>query len=346
MAVRVLVVDDSAFFRRQITSMLQQDPEIEVVGSAINGEQAVRRVVRMKPDIVTMDIDMPVMDGIQAVREIMRQYPVPILMLSGMTTAGAKASLDAMEAGAVDVLAKPQGEDQGNAVLGIQLCQRIKVLSRQGIKKQRDPVRGEKVNAAPANSSERLSRNALDLVVIGSSTGGPVVVQGVLSALPANFPLPIVVVQHMPASFVPSFAERLDRVSALSVHQSSDGETIKSGQVYVVPGGMHTEIVSRRGSLSLKNRERLPNESFCPSVDIAFASADKACPGRVLGLVFTGMGADGCLGAKQLKASGSKVWAQSESSCTIYGMPRAVIEAKLADRVCDVAEFSRALTEL
>lgn len=352
MAVRVLVVDDSAFFRRRITSILNADPEIEVIGAAMDGEQAIRRVKRLKPDLVTMDVEMPVMDGISAVKQIMRECPVPVVMLSAMTTSGAKASLDALEAGAVDVLPKPQGADKGDGVLSNQLCQRIKMIARQGVGGNRSAASTAASPAKPVASgsskptTKGLSAKSLDLVVIGSSTGGPVVVQTVLSSLPKNFPLPIVVIQHMPASFVPSFAERLDRISELKVRQSIDGEAIETGHVYVVPGGIHTEIVPKRGALRLQSRERLPSESFCPSVDIAFESASKASPGRVLALVFTGMGADGCIGAKSLKSSKSTVWAQSEASCTIYGMPRAVIEAKLADRILDIPEFGRALSEL
>lgn len=344
MAVRVLVVDDSAFFRRRITNLLDSDPDIEVIGSAMDGAQAIRRIKQLKPDVVTMDVEMPIMDGITAVKQIMRQTPLPILMLSALTTAGAQASLDALEAGAVDVLPKPQGADKGDVALGKQFCQRVKAISRQGLR-SRPTIQA--TESRPASSvSKRLSAKAFDLVVIGSSTGGPMVVQSVLSALPANFPLPIVVVQHMPASFVDSFAERLDRVTPLKVNASRDGDLIQPGQIYVVPGGIHTEIMASRGNIRLKSRERQPSESFCPSVDIAFESASKACPGRVLALVFTGMGADGCLGAKQLKASKSMVWAQSEASCTIYGMPRAVIDANLADRILDPAEFGRALSEL
>lgn len=330
--------------------MLEEDPEIKVIGAAMNGEQAVRRTMSLKPDLVTMDVEMPGMDGITAVKEIMRQHPVPILMLSASTTSGAQASLDAMEAGAVDALPKPQGADHGDGVLGVQLRQRIKAIARQGSQpgsKGSTTVRSSApANAVPAQSPQRSKTKAYELVVVGSSTGGPMVVQQFLAGIPASFPLPIIVVQHMPASFVASFAERLNRVCPLTVKQSTDGETIQPGNVYVVPGGIHTEIVSARGHLRLQSRARKPNESFCPSVDIAFESASKALPGRVLAMVFTGMGSDGCIGARALKATHSTVWAQSEASCTIYGMPRAVIEAKLADRILDGNEFSRALREL
>lgn len=349
--VRVLVVDDSGFFRRRIRDMLTADPGIEVVGEASNGREAVEQVVRLRPDVVTMDIEMPELDGISAVREIMRRRPTPVLMFSSLTFEGAKATLDALDAGAVDFLPKRFSDISVDADKARQqLQQRVKGVGRQ---------RGVAASAAPASrdggarpAPERgaparaLRAAELDMVVIGASTGGPVALQRVLTRLPAGFPLPIVLVQHMPANFTKAFAQRVNDLCAIEVREAVEGDQLRRGLALLAPGGQHLGIVRRGNSLSVRLLEPNATQFYKPSVDVAFASAAEASPGRVLGIVLTGMGADGCEGAKRLKQGSSRLWAQDEATSVIYGMPGAVAKAGLTDRILPLDELADALAQV
>ncbi|BCX89213.1 two-component system, chemotaxis family, protein-glutamate methylesterase/glutaminase [Methylomarinovum tepidoasis] len=320
--IRVLVVDDSAFMRRRLTEILEEDSHLCVADVAANGAEAVRKVGRTRPDVVLMDVEMPVMDGIEAVRRIMRQHPVPILMFSALTHAGAKATLDALEAGAVDFLPKRLEDihnDQSAAKLILR--QRIRTVVRRRPRRRAAPqLQGE----APVV----LGRPGL--VVIAASTGGPVALQKILAALPQRTPFPLLLVQHMPANFTPSFAERLDQMARIQVREAADGDRLRSGTALLAPGGMQMTLGSG-GRIHL--REPAEGEIYRPSADVTFASVAEHFRGQVLAVVLTGMGSDGCAGARCLKSQGAKVWAQDEDSCVVYGMPRAVAEAGLADRV-------------
>ncbi len=353
-AVRCLVVDDSGFFRRRIEEILNADPGIEVVGLAVDGRDAIQKAQQLKPDVITMDIEMPVMDGITAVRRIMSDSPVPILMFSSLTHEGAKATLNALEAGAMDFLPKRFEEiskDQAEAKR--LLCQRVRGLARKPV--QRAPSRaGARTTAAtpspgvepaPAGRADRrridFRAADYDLLAIGTSTGGPVALQEVLKALPANFPLPILLIQHMPASFTPAFAERLDRLCAIRVKEAADGEVLEKGMALLAPGGMQM-ILDRKGEVTrVRVVESPPDQHYRPSVDIAFGSAARVFPGKTLAIVLTGMGADGREGAQRIKRGGGNVWAQDEASCVVYGMPAAV--AGFADRVLPLSRIGPGL---
>ncbi|BCX81596.1 two-component system, chemotaxis family, protein-glutamate methylesterase/glutaminase [Methylomarinovum caldicuralii] len=320
--IRVLVVDDSAFMRRRLTEILEEDPHLCVADAAANGAEAVRKVGRIRPDVVLMDVEMPVMDGIEAVRRIMRQHPVPILMFSALTHAGARATLDALEAGAVDFLPKRLEDihsDQGTAKLILR--QRIRTVVR------RRPIR----ESAPKMQGDvPVALGRPGMVVIAASTGGPVALQKVLAALPQRTPFPLLLVQHMPANFTPGFAERLDQTARIQVREAVDGDRLRPGTALLAPGGMQMAL---DGGGRIHLRKPAEGEIYRPSADVTFASVAEHFRGRVLAVVLTGMGADGCAGARRLKARGAKVWAQDEASCVVYGMPRAVAEAGLADRV-------------
>ncbi|MCA4961755.1 protein-glutamate methylesterase/protein-glutamine glutaminase [Pseudomonas sp. Y24-6] len=375
MAVKVLVVDDSGFFRRRVSEILSADPNIQVVGTATNGKEAIDQALALKPDVITMDYEMPMMDGITAVRHIMQRCPTPVLMFSSLTHEGARVTLDALDAGAVDFLPKNFEDISRNPDKVKQLlCEKIHTLSRSnrrasaysapapvaapiaapapapssiGSYSSSAPARAAPAPIAsrapaPAPSSPAPKRKGYKLVAIGTSTGGPVALQRVLTQLPANFPAPIVLVQHMPAAFTKAFAERLDKLCRIHVKEAEDGDILRPGLALLAPGGKQMMIDGRGAVKILPGDERL---NYKPCVDITFGSAAKSYGDKVLAVVLTGMGADGREGARLLKQGGSTIWAQDEASCVIYGMPMAIVKAELADAVYSLDEIGRHLVE-
>jgi two-component system chemotaxis response regulator CheB len=366
MSCRVVVVDDSGFFRRRIAEILNADVGIEVVGMAANGQEAIKIVKEVKPDVVTMDIEMPVMDGITAVRHIMADNPCPILMFSTLTTDGAQATLDALDAGAMDFMPKRFNEMAGDEDSAKALLRRrVRTLARSRVRPSaaataRPPV-GTPTTPSPATSATttgarpaQQGTKAADInpgtlksaraVLIGTSTGGPVALQEVLKHLPKSFPLPIVLIQHMPASFTPAFAERLNKLCQIEVREAANGDMLKPGLALLAPGGM--QMVLEGGSAPrIKITDSPPGTIYKPSVDISFQSAVGVLRGQVLAVVLTGMGADGREGTRALKALGAKVWAQDAASSVVYGMPAAVVDAGLADHILALAEVGPALVK-
>lgn len=357
MALRVVVVDDSGFFRRRIVEILSADIGIEVVGTAANGQEAIEVVKRLNPDVVTMDIEMPVMDGITAVRRIMAESPRPILMFSTLTTEGAKATLDALDAGAMDFLPKrfsDMAKDEDSAK--ILLRRRVRALGRTRVHRhtpaphlERRPG-GETKTARPVAQTVRLAPKSgtpvrsLRAVLIGTSTGGPVALQEVLKVLPKEFPLPIVLIQHMPASFTPAFAERLNGLCRIAVKEAADGDELRPGWAYLAPGGQQL-VISGGAQPRIRIEGSPPGTIYKPSVDITFSSAVGALRAQVLAVVLTGMGADGRDGARALKDQGAHVWAQDAASSVVFGMPAAVIEAGIADHVLALKEVGPTLVK-
>ncbi len=335
--VQVLVVDDSAFFCRRISEMLSRHPEIEVVGVANNGLDALKQVHELKPDVVTMDVEMPTMDGIAAARQIMAEVPTPILMLSALTKEGAKATLEALDAGAVDFLPKqPGGRGQGGDSLEQMLVQRVLALAPKRARRVSSSAvtRDVRSKSLPAAWAATPKSGSYDLVAIGASTGGPIAVQKLLSALPGSFPLPIIVIVHMPASFTPTFAERMDGLCRISVKEAARGDRLQAGHAYLAPGGKQMLLAGRRrGSVTINIEESSQGQIYRPCVDITFESAAKIFPSSVLAVILTGMGSDGMQGAKLLHQGGSTVWSQDEASCVVYGMPQAVERAGISDLV-------------
>lgn len=389
MTVSVLIVDDSGFFRKRLHEILSSVPEIKVVGAASNGREALDLVKKIQPDVVTMDYEMPVMDGVTAVRHIMAECPTPILMFSSLTYEGARVTLDALEAGAVDFLPK-NFEDIARDYGRMQevLKERILAIANQAGKKKASavspnpqpssaisekteglattPKAGLTTQAVPTQANEKKQpksiasshkqapevsnkqsisssvkpvkaekiKHPVDILLIGASTGGPIAIQKVLSKLPANFPMPILVVQHMPATFTPAFSERLNSLCAIKVKHADNGDYLQPGVAYIAQGAQQLIVVGQRPQIKIiEGDERL---SYKPSVDITFGSAAKAFPGRALGIVLTGMGADGREGCRMLKQSGSTVYTQSQKSCVIYGMPMAVDKAGYSDKSIDL----------
>jgi len=369
MPVKVLVVDDSGFFRRRLKEILAADPNISVVGTASNGREGVDQALALRPDVITMDYEMPMMDGITAVRHIMQKCPTPVLMFSSLTHEGARVTLDALDAGAVDFLPK-NFEDISRNPASVQklLCEKIHHIARSNRRfavapsvapatpastatapaTARPAARPVAPSSAPAShvatapASPPPKRKHYRLVAIGTSTGGPVALQRVLTQLPANFPAPLVLIQHMPAAFTKAFAERLDKLCRISVKEAEDGDQLRPGLALLAPGGKQMMVDGRGTVKILPGDERL---NYKPCVDVTFGSAAKAYADKVLAVVLTGMGADGREGARMLKQVGSQVWAQDEASCVIYGMPMAIAKANLADAVYGLDDIGRHLTE-
>ena len=361
MAVRVLVVDDSGFFRRRVIEILEADQLIEVVGSAQDGQEAIEQTAKLKPDVITMDIEMPVLDGISATRKIMETTPTPVIMFSSLTTDGAKATLDALDAGALDFLPKrfediAKDKDEAKRLL----CERVRSLARQPVSRTK-PQATPRTTASPAatpaaskptpsvtpTAAPRLAKTkgGIKLLAIGTSTGGPVALQKVLTALPANLPVPVLLVQHMPGTFTPAFAERLNQACAITVKQAEDGDPLKPGVAYLAPGGMQMLLDGRATNPTVKVIESDPSLTYKPSVDVTFRSITKLYSKETLAVVLTGMGADGREGARALKQGGSTVWVQDEASCVVYGMPAAIVDAGLADEVISLDNMGSSIAQ-
>ncbi|MDO6514561.1 chemotaxis response regulator protein-glutamate methylesterase [Neptuniibacter sp. 2_MG-2023] len=388
MPVKVLIVDDSGFFRHRISDLLSGDCRIEVVGTAKNGKEAIEQAKALRPNLITMDVEMPQMNGIEAVRVIMRECPTNILMLSSLTSEGARVTIQALEAGALDYLSKDMRAWMAHSgSLEKQLRDKVVALGRSrhaGLRNRfsdpsasssrvfksepvstlktsldvtspRSPTSSNRFasNSAQAGQTKETAKTAprpsqsaygkkvvpdCRVVVIGSSTGGPAALQQILTQIPANFPHPILLVQHMPKAFTSVFATRLDQQCDIAVKEAEDGDFLKPGRALLAPGGCQM-IIDPRSTDKIKIMPGDDRLTYKPSVDVTYASVAKSFGKKVLAIILTGMGADGCDGARMLRQQGATIWAQNKESCTIYGMPQAVINAGLADAVFDLTEL-------
>ncbi len=342
MAVRILVVDDSAFMRKAISMMLEDDPDIEVIGTARDGIEAIEKVKSLKPDLMTLDVEMPRMDGITALKKIMKENPLPVLMVSSLTAEGARTTIEAMSAGAVDFIPKQLSYVSLDITkIKGDLIAKIKAITRNRLKIFSKPLTNR---AAASKKSSSLKLMGAQIVTIGISTGGPFSLQKVVPSLPEDFPIPVAIVQHMPPHFTRSLAERLDSISRLEVCEAEDGMELTRGKVFIAPGGLHMKF-RRSGSSVRFSISKEPNDTLHrPSVDVMFSSAFDMFGGRVLAAVMTGMGHDGLEGAKLIKNAGGKIIAQDEASCVVYGMPKSIVDADLADAVVPLEEIASAIT--
>lgn len=424
MATKVLIVDDSTFFRKRLREIVESDPTMQVVGEAKDGKEGVDMTQKLRPDVITMDVEMPVMDGITAVKEIMSKCPTPILMFSSLTFEGANSTFKALEAGAVDFMPKNfddiahrREEALKNLIASIKAVSRSRV---RGFRPAPAPAATAKPATAPATSAFRstagtaagslrttaassafTSRTAApstasaapatagaamgqykkinemlsseqgvpaaarkftfgdhksettafkksgkshSIVAIGSSTGGPVALQQIIPNLP-KLPVPVVIVQHMPASFTATFAARMDSMSQLHVVEATDGDILEAGTCYIAPGGKQM-IFEKVG---VKTRIRIISDTgrvaYNPCVDVSFASLCQIYGGKVLAMILTGMGSDGCEGCTLLKRKGAVVWAQNEETCVVYGMPQAIVNANVADLVLPLGDIAGSIVK-
>ena len=345
--VRVLVVDDSAFMRIAVKRTLESHPKIEVVGQAKDGAEAVQKVKELRPDVVTMDFNMPRMNGVEAIRAIFADEPVPILMLSAHTQEGAQETLDALAAGAVDFIPKPDGEVSTD-LSGVkeELFRKIRAASRSkpavakalasGPTRERAPAPTQRATPRPS------ARGDFPVVVIAVSTGGPAALERGVPRLPADFPGAVLVVQHMPKAFTRALAKRLDGISGLEVREAVAGDALEPGTVYVAPGDRHL-VFDAAGRIKLT--ETPPVHGCRPSADVTLQAAARGLGKRITVVVMTGMGKDGALGSQAIKAAGGKVLAQDQASSVVYGMPKAVVDLGLADAVVPLEGLAAKIVE-
>ncbi len=376
MALEVLIVDDSTFFQRQLSDIINENPKLHVAGVACNGQDAIDKVKKLKPDLVTMDYEMPGMDGVSAVRSIMSENPLPILMLSSMTYAGAKITIDALDAGAAEFMTKNFAEISAKgSVIKRRLYDTLINLG-QSKRSENSPSKNNPSSTAPNLKSKPAARhahthNSLEdnvtsdgqlnsnrstkdlfessskpkIVAIGSSTGGPAALTQMLTTIPKNFPLPILIVQHMPENFTLAFSERLDRQCQIAVKEAEDGDELLAGRALLAPGGKQL-IVDEKNKKRVRVIDSKNSVSYKPSVDVTFASLSNYYAQHTLAIILTGMGSDGCDGARLLKAKKATVWTQSEESCVIYGMPMAVDKAGLSNASLNLTKISQHLTAI
>lgn len=346
MSIKVLVVDDSAFMRKAIENMLKKEPNIEVIGFARNGVEAIDMVQKLKPDIITLDIEMPQMDGLTALRKILEIAPIPVIMVSSLTTEGAEATLKALEIGAVDFIPK----DKSFASLGImkiedQLIEKIKTFAGRRIIAKAPPARPVTPSPAQAPISSAPKRTGVfngnkKVVAIGTSTGGPQSLQRVIPKLTKDLNRPVFVVQHMPPNFTKSLATRLNAMSQLEVIEVEGKEKVEPNVVYIAKGGFHLKIKKVGTNFYIETSTEPSNVLHIPSVDVMTASVAENYGADALGVIMTGMGSDGLNGLKKLKERGGAVIAQDKDSCVVYGMPRAVVEAGIADEVVPLDDIA------
>lgn len=339
--IRVLVTDDSFVAREMLSQILESDPAIEVVGVASDGMEAVEKVERLHPDLVTMDIHMPGMDGLIATERIMAYTPTPILVVSSSVHGeGMGRAFDALSAGALEVIKKPEPRDWADLQrIGTEVISKVKVLSRVKVITHITGRRSERAERRPYGAGGQSGRS---LVAIGSSTGGPSALEKVLAALPSSFPAPVVVAQHIAEGFIEGLVTWLSGVCPMRVKAAEDGEELKRGTVYFAPTDYNLAIAGSQVVFS----PRLPGQVYVPSVDVLFESAAASLGARAVGVILTGMGADGARGLKRMRDDGAVTIAQDEASSTVWGMPKAAVELGAAESVLALDAIAVSLREL
>jgi two-component system chemotaxis response regulator CheB len=343
--------------RRFLTASLSQDPEIRVLDAARDGDDALEKIARLNPDVVTLDVEMPRRDGLSTLQEIMKTAPRPVIIISSLTTQGAEITLKCLDAGAMDFI--PKHNVHPEAVIA-ELLPKIKAVAKKRaflalrrnlrdtpIKPPRSSAPGQEhatVGMSHASSYKPANFGGpRDIVAIGVSTGGPPAVQKVLAGLPKKFPASILIAQHMPAAFTGPFAKLLDTLCAISVKEAEHGEKIQPGWAYIAPGGRHMLLERRGATPELAITSEPASELYKPSATILMNSVARVNPRKTLGVILTGMGSDGCIGVKTLKENGGYILAQSEASCVVYGMPKAIVDAGLADQIVDIEDMTAAI---
>jgi two-component system chemotaxis response regulator CheB len=358
MTIRILVVDDSPFMRKSLQKMLEEAPDLRVVATARDGIDALEKIEEHNPDIVTLDIEMPRMDGLTCLKKIMADHPMPVLMVSSLTQEGAQATLDALSLGALDFIPKESGfasmsilqiqQDLQEKVRRLATSPRFHKASPASAKPPQAPAAPTGVRHAvlprtpaplPPAGSKLGSSPQAELLLIGSSTGGPKALQDILPTLPANLPVPCLIVQHMPSTFTRPFADRLNGLCQVHVKEAEQDEPLKAGTVYIAPGGIHMTYGARGPKGHIELSPEPVSSLHRPSVDVLFLSVSELFRGQVLAGILTGMGSDGAKGMEQLKQKGAYTLAEAEESCAVYGMPRAAVERGCVDVVAPLADI-------
>lgn len=329
----VLIVDDSAFMRKTISLLLEKDPAFQVVGVARNGVEALQKVEELKPDVITMDVEMPQMDGITCVKHIMEKFPTPILMLSSFTQEGSDSTVEALQSGAVDFYYKDRLLEDDR--FEQELLQKLKFVSMTTLKpKSLSISRPIFMQPTPSKSHH------VNLLIIGSSTGGPSALTNIITALPKDFPVPVLIVQHMPTGFTKSLAERFNGICQLPVKEVERGDRLQKGHVYIAPAGYQTTFQERDGDYFLNVSKDYSEDSlYKPSVDVSILSACEFFKEDLVVTILTGMGEDGKEGCETVRTQGGYIFAESEQTTVVYGMPKAVIDAGLADEIVPIHQM-------
>lgn len=343
---RVLIVDDSAFMRKVIADIVNSDPGLTVIDTAKNGQEAVQKVIQLKPDVMTLDVEMPVMDGLTALEVIMRDAPMPVIMLSSLTKEGADATLKALELGAIDFITKPSSVFQINTQdMQEELRDKLKIASRVSVRgrpaprRERVPIppaRIKRMESAPLPSDGRIRK----IIAIGTSTGGPKALQDVIPNLPADLPASVLIVQHMPPGFTKSLAERMDSLSNMRVKEAEHNDVLLPGWVYIAPGDYHLRVVREGHNFRIKLGDDAPVSGHRPSVDAMMDSLADLKMSEIIGVIMTGMGADGAKGLKRLKENRTFVIAQDEESCVVYGMPKSAVKLDAVDKIVSLYDIT------
>jgi len=332
--IDVLVVEDSAFMRKVLSEILNEDPEIKVVDQAINGLEGVKKAFLLKPDVITMDVEMPNMDGIEAVKKIMKINPTPIIMVSAYTKKGAQKTIETLIAGAVDFVEKPGGPISLNIRdMKEEIIKKVKIASKANLK---TAIKRKQISLKKKKMSD-------SLVIIAASTGGPKIITSIFKKLPRDFPAPIVVVQHMPGTFTKAFAKRLDEHSPLSVMEGKEGIFLNKGKAFIAPGDFHLEFDNDR---KIKLNKKPALHGVRPSADITMNSASENFDGNLIGVVLSGMGKDGSIGVRNISKRGGFIIAQDKDTSVVYGMPKSAIESGCVDLVLPSNEIADKLIAL
>ncbi|HEX8634257.1 MAG TPA: chemotaxis response regulator protein-glutamate methylesterase [Pyrinomonadaceae bacterium] len=343
--LKVLVVDDSAYVRKVVKQMLSRSPFLEVVGAARDGREALEMVAQLEPDVVTCDLNMPELDGVGFVREQMGRRPLPIIIMSIANEAG-EAALTALDAGAVDFVQKPTAlATEKIFEVSDELIEKVKAAANIPMGRLNAPAPVAREGASLPTSTVA-GKALVDLVVIGISTGGPQALRQLIPQLPSDFPVPVVMVMHMPVGYTEMYARRLDEHSPLEVREAREGDALRAGVALLAPAGRHLTFRREEGGAVVAHLDARPFEMpHRPSVDVLFQSAAEVYGRRVLAVVMTGMGSDGRAGAAWIKAQGGLVYTEDEETCVVYGMPSSVVEAGLSDRSVRLDQMAQAIRE-
>lgn len=353
--IKVLIIDDSAFMRKLIHDFLSENQTLEVIDTARNGEDGIKKIQKLKPDVVTMDIEMPILNGLEALRYIMKNHPLPVVMLSSTTQNGAENSILACSYGAVDFVAKPSGAISLDLhKIKEELIQKVILASKVNIQQLTNSTCAKsttntEVNYSKIEREEPVVRKGKSstkkIVCIGTSTGGPRALQQVIAKFPENLDAPVLVVQHMPAGFTKSLANRLNSISEVTVKEAVDGEIVKKGTVYIAPGGMHLTLKDERTHIIIHLDDKIPpRNGHRPSVDVMFESISRLKDYRKIAVIMTGMGTDGTKGLLELKKCGPvTAIAESQETSIVYGMPKAAVATKLVDEIQNVENIAETI---
>ncbi len=343
--IKVLVVDDSAFMRKVISDIINSSNNTKVIDTARNGQEAIKKIINLQPDVVTLDIEMPIMDGLSALKKIMEDHPTPTLMLSSLTKDGADATIRALDLGAIDFITKPSSIFKVNTEdMKASLINKIIIASKIKAKKNLlyNPNIATSLNI---NGIQKLNisttSNPYKIIAIGTSTGGPRALQSVIPKIPKDINASILIVQHMPPGFTKSLAERLNNISDICVKEAEDKDILQPGKAYIAPGGFHMKLGKEENDYMLNLTKDKPVSGHRPSVDVLFNSIADMGINNAIGVILTGMGSDGAKGLKNIKSNSNFVIAQDEESCVVFGMPKSAINLGIVDKVVSIESISK-----